>query len=90
MIREDCMNGGYKLRLEGVGMLSRCRSKGSILGEGNSSCKCVDTFTNDIFYQSDLQKSVMLALDSFYIFKTIFMFAFPQGHIKILGCFLVI
>lgn len=43
------MNGGYKLRLEGVGMLSRRESKGSISVEGNSSCKCVDIITDDFF-----------------------------------------
>lgn len=43
------MNGGYKLRLEGVGMLSRRENKGSVSVEGNSSCKCVDIVTDDFF-----------------------------------------
>ena len=35
MIGEDMDEAGFKLRLEQVGMLPRCGSKGTIFGEGN-------------------------------------------------------
>lgn len=74
-----------KLKLEGVGMLLRCGSERSVSGERNNVCKCMDIFTIDFFLSNWSSLKVnYISIELCFIFKTMFMFAFPQGHVKIL------
>lgn len=83
------MNGGYKLRLEGVGMLSRCRSKGSVSGEGNSSCKRVDIFTDDFFLSILPSKVSYVSIGQFYFFKPYLCLLFHKVILKFYVVFLL-